>query len=141
MQQFLVFLADHWPEIALALSLVVQFTPIKINPWTTLFKWVGRLINAELKEEIAELKKALKEQDKSIDENEKDRIRYEVLEFANSCRHGRKHTKDEFQHIIVLNTKYHRLLEKTDDENGVFDEEYKYILELYEMCQRENKFL
>ena len=141
MQQFLAFLADHWPEIALALSLVVQFTPIKINPWTTLFKWVGRLINAELKEEIAELKKALKEQDKSIDENEKDRIRYEVLEFANSCRHGRKHTKDEFQHIIVLNTKYHRLLEKTDDENGVFDEEYKYILELYEMCQRENKFL
>lgn len=141
MQHFLVFLADHWPEIALALSLVVQFTPIKINPWTTLFKWVGRLINAELKEEIAELKKALKEQDKSIDENEKDRIRYEVLEFANSCRHGRKHTKDEFQHIIVLNTKYHRLLEKTDDENGVFDEEYKYILELYEMCQRENKFL
>lgn len=141
MQKFLVFLADHWPEIALALSLVVQFTPIKINPWTTLFKWVGRLINADIKEEIAELKKALADQDKSIDENEKDRIRYEVLEFANSCRHGRKHTKDEFQHIIVLNSKYHRLLEKTDDENGVFDEEYKYILELYEMCQRENKFL
>lgn len=59
--------------------------------------------------------------------NEKDRIRYEILSFANSCRNGVKHTKDEFEHIVELNTKYKKLLEETDDENGVFEIEYEYI--------------
>ncbi len=77
----------------------------------------------------------------SIDANEKDRIRYEVLDFANSCRNKRRHTKDEFEHIIVLNEKYHRLLRKTNDENGVFNAEYNYVYELYQKCQRENDFL
>ena len=73
--------------------------------------------------------------------DEKDRIRYEVLDFANSCRNGRRHTKDEFQHIIDLNDKYEVLLGKTQDSNGVFAEEYHYILGLYHRCQAENDFL
>ena len=60
----------------------------------------------------------------SIDENEMDRIRWEVLDFANACRNHIKHTKDEFHHIISLNEKYHNLLDKYQDENGVFDAEY-----------------
>ena len=65
------------------------------------------------------------------DENEKDRIRWEILDFANSCRNGRKHSKEEFNHIIELRVKYEKLLEKTGDENGVFEEDYKYIQSLY----------
>lgn len=73
--------------------------------------------------------------------DEKDRIRFEVLDFANSCRNGRRHTRDEFQHIIALNDKYHILLKKTNDKNGVFDEEYNYVVDLYHKCQVENDFL
>lgn len=65
------------------------------------------------------------------DENEKDRIRWEILDFANSCRNGRKHSKEEFNHIIELNVKYKKLLEKSGDENGVFEEDYRYIQSLY----------
>jgi len=57
----------------------------------------------------------------NMNENEKDRIRWEILDFANSCRNGRKHTKDEFQHIITLNDKYKNLLALTGDKNGVFE--------------------
>lgn len=70
-----------------------------------------------------------------------DRIRWEVLDFANACRNHVRHTKDEFQHIIALNGKYHRLLEKYKMENGVFDAEYDYILELYKELQHNNEFL
>ena len=70
-----------------------------------------------------------------------DRIRWEVLDFANNCRNDIRHTKDEFDHIIDLNTKYHVLLKKYGEENGVFDAEYEYILELYRKCQRNNSFL
>ena len=73
--------------------------------------------------------------------DEKDRIRYEVLDFANSCRNHRRHTKDEFQHIIDLHDKYERLLRETGDSNGVFSEEYNYIVNLYHKCQVENDFL
>ena len=76
-----------------------------------------------------------------VDENEKDRIRWEVLDFANSCRNGRRHTKDEFQHIITLDGKYKALLKKTGDTNGVFDAEYQFIRELYAERQRKNDFL
>lgn len=87
-----------------------------------------------LEQELLEVK----EQQKA---DEKDRIRYEVQDFANSCRHGRKHTRDEFQHIVDLNDKYDRLLKETNDRNGVFSEEYKYIVKLYHKCQEENNFL
>ena len=65
------------------------------------------------------------------DENEKDRIRWEILDFANSCRNNRKHSKEEFNHIIELRVKYEKLLEKSGDENGVFEEDYRYIQSLY----------
>ena len=75
-----------------------------------------------------------------IDENEKDRIRWEVLDFANSCREGRRHSKDQFQHIITLNDKYKKLLKKTEDKNGVFDAQYDFIQRIYKEVQRKNDF-
>lgn len=141
MQQFFEWLGGNWIPVGIILSLVVDISPIKINPWKSFLKWLGHAITADVMKEIREIKATQKEQQATIDENEKDRIRYEVLDFANSCRRGVHHTKDEFEHIISLHSKYERLLKKTNDENGVFTEEYKYILEIYHECQREDKFV
>lgn len=141
MQQFFEWLGGNWVPVGIILSLVVDISPIKINPWKTAFGWIGQLITADVMKEIREIKETQKEQQATIDENEKDRIRFEVLDFANSCRRGVHHTKDEFEHIISLHVKYERLLKKTNDENGVFTEEYNYILEIYHECQREDKFV
>lgn len=142
MQQFIDWCVEHWSVTVFVLALFIDFTPgIKFNPVKTVLRWVGKVINGELEKELESVKTSLKEQQESINENEKDRIRWEVLDFANSCRNGRKHTKDEFEHIIVITAKYHALLEKTDDTNGVFDAEYDYIYELYQKCQRENTFI
>lgn len=75
------------------------------------------------------------------DENEKDRIRWEILDFANSCRNGRQHSKEEYVHVIELKEKYERLLEKSGDRNGVFEEDFKYIKKLYETRLEKNDFL
>lgn len=140
MQKFLMWLAEHWVEVGVAASLAIDISPIKINPWKALFKWIGQLLTADVMKEIQEIKQTQKVQQATIDENEKDRIRNEVLSFATSCRRGIHHTKDEFEHIITVHGKYERLLEKTNDENGVFTEEYKYIVEIYHECQHEDKF-
>lgn len=133
---------DHWSFVLFVIGMFVEFTPaIKFNPLTAILGWIGRLINGEVLEQIAALQKRADEQRASIDENEMDRIRWEVLDFANACRNHVRHTKDEFEHIIALNTKYHTLLDKYGSKNGVFDEEYAYILKLYRQCQVENDFL
>lgn len=141
MQQFFSWCAKNWTTMAVVLSFVVQIAPIKWNPWTAIFRWVGKVLTTDVSKQVSEIKKMQQEQQDAIDENEKDRIRWEVLDFANSCRNGRKHTKDEFQHIISLNDKYGRLLKKTGDKNGVFEAEYEYIKTLYAERQKKNDFL
>lgn len=108
-------------------------------------KKTEEIVKAVVKEEVgrgnAETNKRINDLEKSIDANEKDRIRYEMFAFANSCRKKERHTKDEFDHIITLKAKYDILLKRTGDSNGVFDLEYEFIREIYATCQRENSFL
>lgn len=135
-------------QLALILSIFIQIVPIKINPWSSLFKWIGKLITQESDKKIEQL---IDDTDKlrtkiemvqtNLNENEKDRIRWEILDFANSCRNGKNHTKDEFEHIVTLNKKYKNLLTVTNDENGVFEVEYEYIKELYAEKLKANNFL
>lgn len=141
MQQFLTWLADNWLAVSAGLSVVIQLSPIKLNPWSRIFGWIGKIINAELLKKIEAQDAKIVQLQRDMDENEKDRIRHEVLSFANQCRRGIKHTKDEFDHVIDLNTKYEHILRRTEDENGVFTAEYAYIREIYADCLRENKFL
>lgn len=134
-EKVLRWAADHWGSIVVALSLFIQWTPsIKWNPWTSLFKWLGNVINGDILKMCTSMAK-------TIDDNEKDRIRWEVLDFANSCRNDRRHSKDEFEHIVALNKKYNGLLKKTSDSNGVFEAEYEYIEDLYKERLRKNDFL
>ncbi len=131
MRDFAQWALSHWSFCAFILAAVVQLTPaVKFSPLT----WMGNLFLGSIRKDISKLSL-------QVDENEKDRIRWEVLDFANSCRNNVRHTKDEYQHIITLNTKYKALLKKTGDENGVYDAEYEYILELYADRQRKNDFL
>ena len=134
MQSFITWLGNYWLVAAILGAGLVEITPIKINPLSWLLKWVGSKVNGEMIKRIEKL-------EANVDTNEMDRIRWEVLDFANSCRNGRRHTQDEFEHIITLVKKYEALLEKLGKENGVFEMEYKYIVKLYEKCQQENDFI
>lgn len=134
MESFIQFVIAHLTEIVVVLGVFVEITPIKINPISAFLRFVGKTINADLKEDVDRL--SLK-----VDENEIDRIRWEILDFANSCRLGKKHTYDEFTHIIEVNTKYHKIIEARDMTNGQLDLEYAYIEEIFKQCQLENKFL
>lgn len=134
MQQILRWLANHPLTSLVAFTGLIQIIPIKINPWSALLKWISKIVTGDACGKIDDLIK-------QVDENEKDRIRWEILNFANSCHNGRRHTRDEFQHIVTLRDKYKKLLEKTNDINGVFDVEYKYIQDQYAERLEKNDFL
>ena len=141
MTQAVEWIGKNLVTVVFILSIFIQISPIKINPWSALITWIGKIITAGLHEDIKEVESTLTDLSASVDENEKDRIRWEVLDFASSCREGRKHSKDEFQHIIALNDKYENLLKKTNDKNGVFMAEYQYIQRIYAERQQKNDFV
>ena len=133
-QQVWEWIGRHLWQIIVIGSLFIQVSPIKINPWSALFKWIGKVLTGDIKKQLDEITKEVRD-------NEKDRIRWEILDFANSCHNGRKHTKDEFRHINKLNQKYIKLLKETEDSNGEFEIEYQYIKDLYAERNRKNDFL
>lgn len=108
------------PYVVLILSIVVEITPIKINPLSRFFKWIGKQVNGELISRLTNL-------EIKVDNNEKDRIRHEIFTFANNLRNGKRvYTYEEFQHIFELNEKY-----KNMGGNGQIKVEMKYIQSQY----------
>ena len=136
-QRIWMWIGRHIWQIFIFGSFFIQISPIKINP----LSWLGKVLVSEACGKMDTLIEDVKALDKEIKENEKDRIRWEILDFANSCHSGVKHTKDEFKHIIELNDKYNILLTKTKDENGVFKAEYTYIKKLYDKLNETNAFI
>ena len=138
-----------WAGLLLvAILSLFEFTKIKVNPISAIFRWIGNKINAPLIERIDKIAEKQDAQEKKLDglqdsqdDNEIDRIRWEILDFANSCRHGVKHTLDEFDHIIELNQKYHDILDRRKLTNGKIDLEYNFIVQIYKECQAKNSFL
>ena len=141
MNKVLEWLSTNFLQIFVIASVFIQISPIKWNPITSFITWFGKLITKDISDKLDDLTDNVEAIQGQVNENEKDRIRWEILDFANSCRNGRKHTKDEFQHIIALNDKYKKLLELTGDKNGVFEVEYEYIQKLYQERQMKNDFL
>ena len=152
------WIGNHLWTIIIIISIFIQVTPIKINPWSALFKWIGKTITGDacnkidgviekvdkidgLIIKVDKIDRDVDKINKDVMTNEKDRIRWEILDFANSCRNNRKHTKDEFQHIVALNDKYKKLWEATNDTNGVFEFEYNYIQKIYAERLEKNDFL
>ena len=82
------WILNNIPLVIIIFTFVIQITPIKWNPWTALFKWLGEKITMGPCSKLDGLITKVNELDKSVMENEKDRIRWEVLNFANSCRHN-----------------------------------------------------
>ncbi len=124
-----------------ALSVFVEIAPIKLSPVSALLGWIGKRINKGISEQVAAQERKLDELYDTIDKNEIDRIRWEILNFANSCRNGVKHTQDQFEHIIALHGKYVSTIKARRLTNGLIDVQYDYIKALYRQCLEKNSFI
>lgn len=127
--------------IIVVLSTCIEIAPIKINPLSFLFKWIGDIINKDIKEQLQSVSTQLDDVSDRIDKIEINDTRSTILDFANSCMNERRHTKEEFDHIIDLHTEYEEKIAEKGMKNGRVDLAFKYISELYMRCQKEDSFL
>ena len=110
-------LTHHKLLIGILGMFCIELTPIKINPIKSLGRLFGKWIGIE------NLGNQIKKVDEKVDENEKDRIRYEILQFSSSLRNGRQKTENDYTHIEELYQKYHEKL----NANSYISSEMEYI--------------
>ena len=127
--------------IVIFLSIFIEIVPIKINPISSFFKWIGKVTNKDVNEKLNNMSIKLEDVSNRIDKIEINDMRTAILDFANSCMNERRHTKEEFEHVIDLKNNYDSIIEKKGLKNGRVDLAFKYISELYVKCLNENSFL
>ena len=132
--------AAVWEEIKWILSIlagcgiVIDLTPgVKFQPVRWLLKRLGNLINADIKKQLDELQK-------EVTEFKADSWRTEILDFSDSCMNHRRHTKEQFDHVIEILDRYDKYITENKLTNGQVDVAHEYILEIYKQCIRENDF-
>ena len=109
---------------------LIEWVPIKIYPW----KWLGNIIFGSIRKDMESLRDELTDM-------KVQNWRWNVLDFANSCKNGRRHTLDEWKHVIAQLAEYERYIERNDITNGVFEEDAEYLRAEYQEHCRNNDFL
>lgn len=141
------------------LSVFVEVSKIKINPISSLLKWIGTKAGAQLIETIDKnqketnqrldgIEKKQEELEKKIEElslqeaiDVADSIKTQIFSFYHELQKpGIRHSEAEFNQIIALNEKYEKLVARTKQPNGVYEAEYKYIMQVFHQCQETNDF-
>lgn len=114
---------------------MVDLTPgIKFQPVRYAIAQIGKQLNKEILQEVNNLAK-------DLESHKIDSWRAEILDFANSCMNRRRHTKEEFDHIISIHDDYAKYLKEKEIENGQVNLAYEYIEALYKKCCVKNDFL
>ena len=127
--------------IVVVLASLVQVSPIKINPWDWFFGRIGKKINKEVFDKVEAIDKKL---DKHIEDDNKEKLevkRRDILEFANACMNGRKHTQEQFTFVIKTCDEYEAYIEKNHLKNGEISSAIEEIRRLYIKCRQNNAFL
>lgn len=111
--------------LLIVLLSLVEVSKIKVNPWSSLARWLGRAINADVIRELetvkatqAETRKRLETHIVTSERREADNCRVRILRFNNELIRDIPHTKEEFVEILKDIDEYKRYCrEHTDYEN------------------------
>ena len=127
------------------LSVVVEVAPIKINPWTVIFKYVGGIINRGVYKKLDAIEGATQRNAQAIEDIRADMesrfdaydrqdkelqaigMRNEIINFAENLKLGRIYSEKQFEYILDVISKYYIHCEKYSIKNHYIDEAHDFI--------------
>lgn len=128
--------------VIVAVSGVIQFAPIKLNPWSWLGKKIGKSINGDLMEAVEGVRSEVDDIRKDMAREKAVNQRMKIIRFGSEIRLNQKHTKDYFDEIMVDITEYEQYCEAHPDfKNNITVSTSEIIKETYKKCLEENSFL
>lgn len=135
--------------LAIVLLSLIQITPIKVNPWSALFKWIGKLLNGEIMNEIKSIKTDLNAVHTEIDAMQKkqeakeaDAARNRILRFDDELRLKIDHSQEYFDQMLLDIDFYRGYCEQNRGyPNSKAEDAMNHIIEVYHECKSANKFI
>ena len=127
------------------LSVVVEVAPIKINPWTVIFKYIGGIINRGVYKKLdaielatqrnvqsiedikAEMESRFNTYDKQDKEQQAVSMRNEIINFAENLKLGRIYSEKQFEYILDVISKYYIHCDTYKIKNHYIDEAHDFI--------------
>lgn len=149
------------------MSVFIQITPIKWNPLSSLLKWIGSKLNEGTMKEVSEIRKEItginakvdnleqkvnevkEDMTSRLDEAEARReedkacvARARVLRFGGEAIRGMKHTKEEYDNVLVDIDQYESYCASHPSfPNNKTVAITKRIKDMYDDCLKNNSFL
>lgn len=116
---------------------------VQAIPWIHKYPitWVGRQLNKDMNTRMDCFERQLSNLDAKIDINRINSLRDRIMDFANACKNGRRHSENDFETIFDLMGEYHDLIKRHELRNDKFKAEQEYIERLYQKLSDENGFL
>lgn len=122
----------YWAGGILILLCLIQISPLKLNPWDSIFRWVGGKVNGKMQDELKDLERHV--QDMWVASH-----RQSVLTFAREAREGIKHSSDEWTNVLNIIAEYERFVMENNISNGIVKADSEYIRSLYQELSREHR--
>ena len=142
---------------------LIQIVPIKLNPWSLIWKLIkkgigalGKVINSSVltkmsavetelssvKAEITTVQQKVEALSEASDEQAAINARARILRFGDEVLHGKKHTKDHFDSILRDAKMYERYCNTHESfENGVTEPTIERIKAVYRERLDKSDFL
>lgn len=135
--------------ILLVLSMLVEVSKIKLNPWSALARWLGKRANAEVLAELSYVKAELEKTKETLeahvtldDRRTADAHRARILHFNNELLRDIPHTKEEFIEILAEIDAYEKYCrENPDYPNNRARLAIETIQEVYKERLKKHNFL
>ena len=129
----------------LILLTLVQISPIKVNPWTTILEWLWKPMLSKMETLEQDMKTVKKEVDTIRDENReihaKD-CRVRILRFADEIYLGQPHSQEHFKQILGDVTRYEKYCDAHPEfENQIAVAAIEQIKEVYRTRLQRHDFL
>lgn len=119
---------------------IFEISPIKFNPISSLLSWTGKKLNKDVKEDIKQLKDEVKTVQLDLQDHKVESWRRDILDFADKLMRGEKKSKEGFEFIIRTHDNYEKYLKKHNIDNGQVTLAYRYIVDRYQECMKNNDF-
>lgn len=149
--------ADRGPLIALFIvaTAIIQISPIKINPWSAMIKWIGKHLNTDvaskvdgveakvdgLDTRIADIEERLNNHIADSEAADIRERRQAILDFASSLMRNTNYNREKFEFMMNECDSYQEYCRDNNIINGVADTSIGEIRRIYNERYRNNDFL
>lgn len=167
MDVVLTAVGNNWEWGLVIILSIVEITKIKINPWTALINWIGKIMLSGIRTEMASMKEEMTKEvsavktavgevrsdmtrveEELIDlktETQEDKAkaaRNRILVCADEVYQGKRHSKEYFDHILDDITFYKQYCEAHPNfKNEMTVMATHRIESIYAKCLEEHDFL